>query len=72
MPGHVHWKIGATDDVGILKAYDLTLELILKQGSQRKQTPSDPTGVDIVQQVLHAVPPRSITGAKALVPLVET
>ncbi|KAF2625222.1 hypothetical protein BU25DRAFT_412673 [Macroventuria anomochaeta] len=46
MPGHVHWKVGATDD-----------------GFQRKQTASEPTGVDIVERVLHAVPPRSITDA---------
>ncbi|KZM25240.1 DNA binding [Ascochyta rabiei] len=46
MPGHVHWKIGAVDDV-----------------TQRKQTALDSKRVDVVEHVLHAIPPRSITDA---------
>jgi hypothetical protein len=62
MPGHVHWKVGAIDVVGECRGQYNDPELTGQQDTQRKPSLSEPAGVDVVERVLHAVPPRSITG----------
>jgi hypothetical protein len=48
MPGHVHYKVGTVDDSG-----------------PRKDSPAESSGTtDVVEKVLPAVPPRSITGRR--------
>ncbi|KAL6158368.1 hypothetical protein ACJQWK_03872 [Exserohilum turcicum] len=47
MPGHVHYKVGYSEDAC----------------GQLKDSPTEDTAVDAVQKVLQAMPPRSITDA---------
>jgi coenzyme F420-reducing hydrogenase delta subunit len=63
MPGHVHYKVGAVDDVRRMRIMLLLITTdACNKGPARKDSPAAATVSNAVDKVLHAVPPRTITG----------
>jgi hypothetical protein len=62
MPGHVHYKVGAVDDVRRMVLLLMSITDACNKGPGRKDSPAGATVSSAVDEVLHAIPPRTITG----------
>lgn len=62
MPGHVHYKVGAVEDVGGSSRIGRVVLTNGQKISPRKDSPAESTASNAVDKILHAIPPRSITG----------
>lgn len=61
MPGHVHYKVGGVEEVRpILKT--LISTNAFKNGPRKDSPTESSVTTDVLEKVLSAVPPRSITG----------
>lgn len=62
MPGHVHYNLGrANGEVTTIHHQKLSKADSIQQ-SLKKETSDESDKLDAVESVLHAIPPRSITG----------
>jgi hypothetical protein len=63
MPGHVHYKVGAVEEVRrSLKTFISTDDF---KSGPRKDSPEETSATaDVLERILSAVPPRSITGKR--------
>lgn len=62
MPGHVHYILNKVDGEVRSRFIQPFLDLTKMQIPPRKESPTQSDKSDEVDAVLHAVPPRSITG----------
>jgi hypothetical protein len=63
MPGHVHYKVGTVEDVSANTEISTSTNSF--KNGPRKDSPAESSGTtDVVEKVLPAVPPRSITGRR--------
>jgi hypothetical protein len=61
MPGHVHYNLGTVDDVCRSMLRVSTTDT-WSQSPPQKDSPAEASVSTAVDKVLHAIPPRSITG----------